>query len=80
MFDVKAEQIPANVIDLLAVTTNIFPSKGECRKLIQGNGLSLNKDKCTDVAREVGEADLLGGKYLLVQKGKKDYFIIRLVK
>ena len=56
--------------------TQIFPSKGEARKMIQQNGLSLNKEKVTDIARELGEQDIIDGKYMLVQKGKKDYYII----
>ena len=44
--------------------------------MIQGNGFSLNKEKVTDIAREVSESDIIDGKYILAQKGKKDYFII----
>lgn len=65
-----------NVMDLLAETTCIFPSKGELRRTIQGNGLSLNKDKVTDMNLLVNQDFLIGGKYLLVQKGKKSYFLI----
>ena len=56
--------------------TSIFPSKGEARKMIQGNGFSLNKEKITDISRSVSEADIIDGKYILAQKGKKDYYII----
>jgi tyrosyl-tRNA synthetase len=61
---------------MLAVRTSIFPSKGEARKMVQGGGVSINKDKITDLDRKVGEEDILDGKYILVQKGKKNYFII----
>ena len=44
--------------------------------MIQGNGFSINKEKMTDINRQVGEGDIIDGKYILVQKGKKDYFII----
>ena len=54
----------------------IFPSKGEMRKLIQGGGISLNKEKVTAPERNVTATDLLAGKYLLMQKGKKNYFLI----
>ena len=45
-YSLSKDVLPQNVIDLLAVTTDVFPSKGECRKMIQGGGLSLNKDRC----------------------------------
>ena len=64
------------ILDFLAEKTGVFPSKGEARKMIQGNGFSLNKEKVTDIAREVSESDIIDGKYILAQKGKKDYFII----
>ena len=54
----------------------IFPSKGEARKLIQGGGISLNKEKVASIDRTVNTSDLIDGKYLLVQKGKKNYFLI----
>ena len=76
-FDVARERLPLNIIDLLAVESQVFPSKGECRKMIQAGGVSINKDKVTDVNAEIGEAQLLDGKYVLAQKGKKNYFIIR---
>lgn len=61
---------------LLAELTNIFPSKGEARKTIQANGLSLNKEKLTDIDRLIGLDSLIGDKYLIVQKGKKNYYCI----
>lgn len=63
-------------LTLLAELTNIFPSKGEARKMIQANGLSLNKEKLTDVDRLIGLDSLIGDKYLIVQKGKKNYYCI----
>lgn len=54
----------------------IFPSKGEMRKLVQGGGVSLNKEKLTAFDRAITTEDLIDGKYLLVQKGKKNYFLI----
>ena len=44
--------------------------------MVQGGGVSLNKEKVADPARTVGEADLIAGKYLLVQKGKKNYYLL----
>ena len=63
-------------LDLLAERTNIFPSKGEARKMIQANGFSLNKEKLTDPATPLTDANLLNGKYLLFQKGKKNYYLV----
>ena len=75
-FGIRREDLPVGILDALAVHTQIFPSKGEARKMIQQNGLSLNKEKVTDIARDLGEQDIIDGKYMLVQKGKKDYYII----
>ena len=57
-------------------TTKAFPSKGEMRKLTQGGGVSINKEKLEAFDRELTEDDLLDGKYLLAQKGKKNYYLI----
>ena len=54
----------------------VFASKGEMRKLVQGGGVSLNKEKLTAFDRTVSADDLIDGKYLLVQRGKKNYFLI----
>jgi len=67
------------VVELLAAETEAFPSKGELRRTIKGNGLSLNKAKLTDQEYLVTGADLINGSYLLVQKGKKNYIIIEAV-
>ena len=75
-FGIRREDLPVGILDALAVHTQILPSKGEARKMIQQNGLSLNKEKVTDITRELGEQDIIDGKYMLVQKGKKDYYII----
>ena len=63
-------------VDLFAEHTQCFPSKGEMRKLTQGGGVSLNKEKLTTFDQLVTEADLLDNKYLLVQQGKKKYFLL----
>ena len=75
-FEVDATKLPMGILDFLAVETSVFPSKGEARKMIQGNGFSINKEKMNDINRNVTEADIIDGKYILVQKGKKDYFVI----
>lgn len=63
-------------VDLMAEATQCFASKGEMRKLTQGGGVSLNKEKLSAFDQEVTTADLLNDKYLLVQRGKKNYFLI----
>ena len=78
-FEVKADEFPCNVLDLLAVKTAVFPSKGEARKMVQGGGVSLNKAKVADINYEVTADDIINGHYILAQKGKKNYFIINIV-
>lgn len=63
-------------VDLMAEATQCFASKSEMRKLTQGGGVSLNKEKLSAFDQEVTTADLLDNKYLLVQRGKKNYFLI----
>ena len=63
-------------VDLFAEHTQCFPSKGEMRKLTQGGGVSLNKEKLASFDQMVTEADLIDDKYLLVQQGKKKYFLL----
>jgi len=79
-FEIHPADLPSDIIELLAVKTAIFPSKGECRKMIQGGGLSINKEKVTATDLQVDDALLLQEKYLLIQKGKKNYFIIKLIR
>ncbi len=76
-FDVPAGKFPLNIIDLLAVETSVFPSKGECRKMIQANGVSINKEKVADINAQIGEESFIDGKYILAQQGKKKYFLIK---
>ena len=75
-FEIERTKLPMGLLDALAVETGIFPSKGEARKMVQGNGFSLNKDKITDIAYQLSEDDVVDGKFILAQKGKKDYYII----
>lgn len=65
-------------MDVITLTaeTGIFPSRGEARKLILNGGLSINRKKVTDVNASVDETQLLHGKYLLVQKGKRNYYLL----
>lgn len=77
-FNISKEELAAgiNVIDLLAEKTEVFPSKGELRRTIKGNGLSINKQKINNPDLDVNNDFLIGGKYILAQKGKKNYFLI----
>lgn len=65
-----------NLLVLLTDTTTAFPSKGELRRTIQGGGLSLNKIKIENPEQLITASNLLNNKYLLFQKGKKNYFVI----
>ncbi len=67
------------VVELLATETDAFPSRGELRRTMKGNGLSLNKAKLTDQEYLVTGSDLINGSYILIQKGKKNYYIIEAV-
>jgi tyrosyl-tRNA synthetase len=64
------------LVTLLAESTDVFPSRGEARKMIQAGGFSLNKEKITDEKTLITSNHLLNQKYLLLQKGKKQYFLI----
>jgi tyrosyl-tRNA synthetase len=64
-----------NIVDFLTDVTQIFPSKGEARRTLKENGLSINKEKITD-SYEVNLSSLLNEKYILVQRGKKNYYIV----
>ncbi len=72
----RSEAIGAKAVDLFAETTQCFASKGEMRKLTQGGGVSLNKEKLQAFDQIITEGDLIDGKYLLVQRGKKNYYLI----
>ena len=69
--------LAASVIDLLSEGTDgiVFPSKGEARRMIKGGGVSINKEKVADGDKSA-DVELLQGKYLLVQKGKKNYYLL----
>lgn len=65
------------ILDLLAAETSVFASKGEARKMISANGTSLNKEKISDPAQIISKANLLAEKYILFQKGKKNFFLLK---
>ena len=80
---VRTFEVPRSVIDegtplisLLTDVAAVFPSKGEMRKLTQGGGVSINKEKLADPNMAASTDLLLNGKYILAQKGKKNYFLL----
>ena len=77
-FEISKSELEAgiNVIDLLAEKTAVFPSKGEARRTIAGGGVAVNKVKVEGPDEIVSLSKLIGSKYLLVQKGKKNYFLL----
>ena len=77
-FKISLTELESGVkaIELLTDKAPVFPSKGEMRKLVQSGGVSLNKEKLTDQEQHISWTDLLNDKYLLVQKGKKNYYLL----
>jgi tyrosyl-tRNA synthetase len=79
-FEVKKELLSEglDIINLLAEKTQVFSSKGEARKMLQANGVSLNKVK-VNLEKKVTLADAISNQYLLAQKGKKNYYLLKLI-
>lgn len=79
MFDISKSELNAGigVLDFLAEKTKIFPSKGEARKMVQAGGVSVNKQKWEDEKSNLTMGNTLNNKYILVQKGKKNYFLCK---
>lgn len=77
-FEVPKEIVEAGIglLDLLAEQTNILPSKGEARKLVQGGGLSVNREKINDPQLKISSGHLINNKYILIKKGRKDNFLL----
>jgi len=76
-FIIAPERMDADVIQLLTEDTSIFQSKGELRRLIQGGGLSINKKKVSDPEMVLTPESFINSRYLLVQKGKRNYYLVR---
>ena len=76
--DVSRDLITAGIplIDFLSEITEIFPSKGEARRMLKDGGILLNKQKVSDENLLISAAHLLIGRYILVQKGKKNYYLV----
>ena len=77
-FEVSRDLLAGGVkaVDLLAEHTGVFASKGEMRKLVQGGGVSLNKEKLAAFDQVITTSDLVADKYLVVQRGKKNYYLV----
>lgn len=77
-FDLARTELEAGigVVDLLGEKTAVFPSKSEARKMIQGGGVSLNKTRITSIDHRVDTSALIRDRYILAQRGKKNYFLI----
>ena len=77
-FEVSRDEISGGIklVQLCTEKASVFPSKGEMRKLIQSGGVSINKEKVSDTEMVINADKLLNGKYILVQKGKKNYYLL----
>jgi len=77
-FSVSKEELSLGIdaATLLAEKSSVFPSKGEAKKLIQGGGVSVNKEKLKDAAEMISADHLLNDQFIIVQKGKKNYFLL----
>jgi tyrosyl-tRNA synthetase len=80
VFNFAGDRLESGVdITSLLAETGIFPSKGEARKMVSGGGVSINKEKLSDANTNIDKSYMLHGKYILVQKGKKNYYLIKAV-
>jgi len=77
-FEISIDEFSSgiNLTDLLAEKTQVFPSKGEARKMVIGGGVSINKEKIADPNQVITMDNLIRGKFLVAQKGKKNYYLI----
>lgn len=77
-FDYSKQKINSgiDIVSFLA-ETGTFSSKGEARKMVQSGGVSINRNKIDSIAKEINAADLLHDKYVLIQKGRKNYYLVR---
>ena len=77
-FEISKEALSAGIraVDLLTDHAAVFPSKGEMRKMAQGGGVAINKEKLAAFDAIIDEKALLNGKYILAQRGKKNYFLL----
>lgn len=76
-FEISSADMKRDVLELLAVETAVFSSKGEARRMVLGGGVSINKQKLSGPEQQITGEDFINHKYLVVQKGKKNYYLIR---
>ena len=77
-FEISKEELKKGIkaVELFTEKAGIFPSKGEMKKTTQGGGVSINKEKLIEFDKEIDVSYLLNSKYLIVQRGKKNYFLL----
>jgi len=77
-FEISISEFHSGIklLDLLTEKAAVFPSKGECRKMIQAGGFYINKEKWTETETSLDASNLLNGGYILAQKGKKNYYLL----
>jgi tyrosyl-tRNA synthetase len=78
---VEIEKDQLNILDIISLLaeTKILPSKGEAKKMITGGGIFINKEKVNSIDEKINQGQLLHGKYVLIQKGKKNYFLLKAI-
>jgi tyrosyl-tRNA synthetase len=78
-FVVAKSEVEAGIpiVDFLSVKTSVFPSKGEARRMLQGGGVFINKEKVGDPGYSITPEALLRNRYIVVQKGKKNYYLVK---
>lgn len=74
-FEVATTELDCGIVDFLAEKTQVFASKGEARRMLKSNAISINKEKVSE-EKQISTTDLISNKYILAQKGKKNYFLI----
>jgi tyrosyl-tRNA synthetase len=77
-FDISKSELKGSIVDFLTENTTIFSSKGDARRMVHGNSISVNQEKITEEFT-VSSSTLINDKYILIQKGKKNYFVIKAV-
>ena len=79
-FEVDKKELVAglNIVDLLAQKSEVFSSNGEARRMLKSNAVSVNKEKVSE-EKHLTQSDLLNDKYVLIQKGKKNYYLLKFV-
>ena len=77
-FEISKSELKGSIVDFLTENTTIFSSKGDARRMVHGNSISVNQEKITEEFT-VSSSTLINDKYILIQKGKKNYFVIKAV-